>query len=227
MGSLDAEARQSPPRDTNHQTSPRTPNLKRPLDEVKQTDTPQTRRTNSNTKYTHGTLDQRRDAVMYELPDSLPELPIQTFIDHLLPKVPLEAAELKKICDDVVKQKIYEVKVKGVGKWSSLGETGDELSIFSKFADIQSEITRISEEITGKKSGIMFTSDGNKIPKSDWVKDDKARPDGGACLGETRRREENWHWKNIFRVDEFKPRETSNEKHDVRSKVHSLFPSNA
>jgi hypothetical protein len=126
--------------------------------------------------YTHGGLPER-EAVMSSLPDEVPELPLDVFISHLLPKVGISDTELKKVQKEV-HGRLYDSKQK---VWPLLGNSLKETKDFEGFGKLQANIVKEAEKILRRKPNVDFLSDGNKVPESDWAFH-KTRPDGGVYL---------------------------------------------
>jgi hypothetical protein len=210
MGETDGNRETPPPQSA---APPRTP-AKRTLAQTVQPDTPQVQRYSTLKNYTNGTLEQRRNALIDGLPDTIPEIPINTFIDHLLPRIRMNAEQLRKLYTKLKDQEIYDPKQR---KWPMLGESGKELKDFAKLSCIQNKIAEYAEGVLGHelKCRVVFLSDGSKIPESDWDLFEKARPDGGGRLRENKHRKSSWHWGNIFRADEFKCGDSMDDKDDV------------
>jgi hypothetical protein len=202
--------RELPPLQGATTTPPASPN-KRKAELLDLQDTPQVLRNHSQAKYNHGNIEQRRDAIMDSMPGTVPELPIQQFIDHLLPNLHFKAEELEQIYEIISQEEIYTKD-----KWKLLGESSrqTEVNEFRGFHQIQNAITEIGAKILGRESIVSFTSDGNKIPRNDWAELERARPDGGAALNN------DWHLDSIFRVDEYKQHGQAQDVYDVSRHYH-------
>jgi hypothetical protein len=137
------------------------------------------------------------------LPEEVPELPVQTFIDHLLPNICLDAKGLERICRKLKKRWIYDTNNHQRPILDELrSDSGqNEVTELHNLYRIESDIAMIGEEVLGSKSNAIFTSDKNQIPACDWTSFKGSRPDGGAALKKSLIPE--WRRWDIFRVDKY------------------------
>jgi hypothetical protein len=212
----------TPSRLPRNETELKTPPPLKRKSPIQSKETPQVPRISNCISYTHGTLQERRQALKSSLPEEVPELPIETFIAYLLPKLDFTEEEVTKVCN-ALQPKVYDPRWE---KWPLLGDSGKELKDFAKFGEMQKKIVKAGEKIGGRrKATVEFASDGNKTIGSDWDLPHDTRPDGGTFL-KKRKRKCLSHWKNACRADEYKTNDNPKNRYDVSAVQTDALPIN-
>lgn len=180
--------------------------------------TPIVRRYNTYRAFTFASLEDRRKAIMHGMPETITEIPVRKFMDHLLPKIRLDAKQLATLYLKLKSDGIYNTNIED---WSLLGTSKIEANDFKDMGKLESKIVELAAEISKEVIGVEFTSNGDLIPEAEWKKYDMSRPDGGCQRKGGKGGVWNWHWGKIFRADEYKCSVGGGNKYDV-----SLQPNN-
>jgi hypothetical protein len=182
-------------------------------------DMPHAHRYSYDVNFQYGDLAQKRDALLNGLPESIPQLPIEHFFNHLLPRFKVEDC-FDDICKAILSKRLFDQKKK---RWSKIGSSKNERKNYKELEAIQKEIVEIAKQYLDKKKRaelgclVTFASDtGSKSPKSDWELPNRTRPDGGIYTEVMRRKKKSlkksmryWHWSDLICPYAFKVSETT------------------
>jgi hypothetical protein len=196
-------------------------------------DMPYAHRYSYDINFRYGDLQQKRDALLNGLPENIPQLPVDHFFNHLLPRFKVEDC-FDDICKAISSEKLFNERKE---KWSKIGTSANERKNFKQLEAIQKRIVEIAKSNLYKKKLaemeclVTFASDtGSKSPESDWELPNRTRPDGGIYLQVARRVKKApkkamryWHWSDLICSYEFKVRDTKQNQRDV-SLTSFIFP---
>jgi hypothetical protein len=184
-----------------------------------QSDTPHVQRVYSSGSYIQGDLDEKRLALVHWLPEKVPEIPVNEFIQHVLPQLQFNEDVLAEIYRRLTESDAYDESTR---RWKELPDNGTEKGVFSRFCHLQEDIVNCAKGVgsTGQPN-VDFRSDGNQIPRQDpdWVGYPfNTRPDGG-CYYPKGDSKDPLHWRRLVRADEYKVGTGEEEEFDVSSRV--------
>lgn len=140
-------------------------------------DTPHTGRTANTNELENGNLEERRNAVMREVPKYVPEVPAEKFVEHFLPKISKVDEHLDSICEEVEKERVFVDN-----DWADLGSSMNEKEVFKDYYKLEDRVSSIAETFMGEKSRVSHHSNGNKVPESIYPESDQNRPDGATLI---------------------------------------------
>jgi hypothetical protein len=166
----------------------------------------------------------QRMALLANLPAEIVKLPIDKFIEHLLPPLKVTEDQFNRICASL-QLTLYDAKS---SKWNDLKVVEKETEVFREFGKVSNDIILHANNIIrsskhSSQSLVSFRSDGSRTPFSERT--NSSRPDGNGCLMRSSRlptqefaKESDKHsWDRIFRSDEYKLFDRDNrERSDVR-----------
>ncbi|KAJ6511310.1 hypothetical protein C8R47DRAFT_730019 [Mycena vitilis] len=134
----------------------------------------------TNMDYQSHNLNKRRDAVLKEIGDSVPEVSTEFFLESFLPHIP--SGDI-----DMVERKLKQGHHLKPDGWKSFpeapsGMTEREDSVFAPLNSIWDSVVKFGQKVLGRSPTLDLHQYPHRTPVSD--RDDLARPDGQCALAD-------------------------------------------